>query len=371
MKSKGLTPLIGMAFVLIILSFLYISYQTYIIPKICENYEVKHFYKVQQEFVEFSKKVRTSISTGTNGEFYFSLGSTYPEIPFFTTLKGFSGTLVTYPAEIRIKNAIAVNDEIRDVWNGNEMIYEGVSLMYIPRTFYTQPSKILWEYGVVAVGKDKFFPIVPSKPIEGNTIFLPLLRGNLSYSGLSISGDLFVYSGGGGYIEVTDNGNPITILLRSNLPLDFWDELLSSEPNVASIGTENISGVSYIKIELVKGVNYKLILGAVSFEDEGHAPPHYLYRISQKIVTTPATLKVEVRDVYNNPTSNVDVTFTSTNGSTTLNSGQSSGTSVSVKSTELGIAGVVAESASGSDTVVASLTREDGSTYEVAFFVVG
>lgn len=126
----------------------------------------------------------------------------------------------------------------------------------------------------------------------------------------------------------------------------------------------------YVVIELMRGVTYKLILGAAGFEDE-RAEHHYLYRLTARAVTTPATLAAEVRDTFNNPVPGVTVTFTSLNSSTTLTDGKNTGTSIKVNSNDFGVASVVAKSAGGVDTVVASITRPDGSTYEVAFVIEG
>jgi len=111
--SNGFTPIIAFAFILIIMSVLYLSYQVYVVPSICANVEVKTFLQTQEDFVSFANEVQKVISTGTGGEFFFKLGNTYPEIPFFVTLKGFSGLVYTYPIEVKIQNAVAVDDELK------------------------------------------------------------------------------------------------------------------------------------------------------------------------------------------------------------------------------------------------------------------
>ena len=82
--------------------------------------------------------------------------------------------------------------------------------------------------------------------------------------------------------------------------------------------------------------------------------------------TIPATLIVEVRDKFNNPVPNVDVIFRSS--SVTFSDGVRTGNTLTVKSDYRGIASVVAVDVSkGSGIAVASVTREDGTPFEIAF----
>ncbi len=366
--DKGLTPVVGFALILMLLAAMYMYYQIYAIPQICSGYEVRHFAETVREIVALSGEVQKVILEGSSGALSLKLGGSYPEIPFFSTPKGFSGMIATYPAEVKIDNAIAVNPELRDVWDGSEMIWYGSNLVYIPSTVYYSPGRVVWEYGVVAIGKTAYSYIGGTKIINGRTIFIPLLRGNLSYSGTQYDLTLFPYSGGGEGIEITDNGSPITISFKTDLPLSFWKQYFDSL-NSSYISSITKSG-DYVVITLMQGVDYKLIAGVASFE-EGRASQHYLYRISPKAVTVPATLEVQVRDSFNNPVPGVPVTFTSLGSATTLTDGVNTGTSITVKSNDFGIAAVVATSTSGTDVVSASITRPDGSTYEIAFVVTG
>lgn len=366
--ERGITPIAGFAIIMMLLAAMYTYYQVYGVPKICSGYEVRHFADILRDIISFSGEVERTIFEGRVSAVNLKLGGSYPEVPFFSTPNEFSGMISMYSAEVRIENAVAVDTDLQDVWDGSEMVWTGSSLIYRPSTIYFDPGQVQWEYGIVAVGKSNFSCVGGTKIIDGRMLYIPLLYGNLSESGLAVNLYLYPYSGGGQGIEVTENGLPITISFKTSLPFSFWQEYFDSlnNPYISSV----TSSGDYVVITLMRGVTYKLYAGVASFSED-RASQHYLYRVSSKATTTPAVLAVEVRDSFNNPVPNIPVTFTSLGGTTTLSDGTNSGTSLTVRSNDLGIASVVAVSATGSDVVSASITRPDGSTYEVAFTIYG
>ncbi len=363
--ESAISPIAAFAIILMILSTFYTFYQVFAVPGIMQSYETRSFYETTTELIKLEGIAGEVALQDTQSSFSIKLGGEYPQIPFFTTPGGYSGMITTYPAEIKILGAVAVDPDIRNVWDGSEIVYKGSSILYSPSTMYSQQGDVRMEYGVVAVGKNSYFPIGGSKIIDGSSIMIQMFRGNISVSGSAVDLDLYPYSGGGRRIEIT--GAPIQISLKTSLPLDFWLKYFEGEPYISNI-TKN---GDYVVITLMSGINYTLVGGIVDVESPARAKPHYLYRLSPSAVTAPATLTVEVRDTFNNPVPNVDVTFTSTNSSTVLTDGNNSGYMISTKSNPYGAASVVARSSAGGDVIVASITRPDGSTYQVAFVIVG
>ena len=94
------------------------------------------------------------------------------------------------------------------------------------------------------------------------------------------------------------------------MPRSFWEEHWSEV-----IDPSYISSVAYnngvVEITLRTGTTYRLIAGVVEIKSSGRAVQHYLYRLSPSNQTVPATLTVEVRDKFNNPVPDVNVTFRS------------------------------------------------------------
>ncbi len=362
--DRALSSLAGFAILLMVITAAYSYFQVYGVPQTCAAYEIKHFSKVVDELCDLTAKVEEVVRTGNGQSQAAELGGSYPEIPFFSTPPGFAGSLTSYDAEVRILNAIAIDSDVREVWDGvNNPVWKGASLLYEPVAIYGPSQQARWEYGVVAVGKLNFSAVSSFKIIDGKEIRVPLLRGNISESGASTTLSLSPYSGGGRGIAITDNGNPITIELKTSLPLEFWKDYFNSlnSPYVTSVN--EFSG--YVVITLSRGITYYLVGGAAALVPE-KAPQHYLYRLTPNS-TTPATLAVEVRDDFNNPVPGINVTFEVIGGSVTLTDGANTGSALTVRSNCGGIAAVIASSGSGS--VKASITRPDGSTFDVVFYV--
>ena len=364
-SDSALSTLTGFAIMLMIVSAAYTYMQVYGVPQMCASSEIKHFSQVVDELVELSAKVMYVALTGHGQSATLHLGGNYPEIPFFSTPPEFSGSITTYDAEVRILNAVAVDEDVREVWNGvNNPVLKGSCLLYEPTAIFGPPQQARWEYGIVAVGKSTFSFVSSFRIIDGREIRIPLLYGNVSESGRTTSLQLAPYSGGGRGIAVTDNGSPITIELKTSLPLDFWKSYFESlnSPYVTNVSKSG----DYVIITLSRGVTYTLVGGIAALEP-GSSPPHYLYRISPRVAVAPATLAVEVRDSYNSPVSGVNVTFEVLSGTVTLTDGRNSSRILTVASNDAGIAAVVAESGSGD--VSASIVRPDGSTFEVTFYL--
>lgn len=364
LDNYAFSTVMGFAMLLVIITAAYAYFQIEYIPQICSSYETRHFSEVIDELVELSAKVKGGITNDEPNSVSIKLGGHYPDIPFFSTPPGFTGMLRSYDAEVRIQNAIGIG-EVSQVWDGSEVTWTGQSLKYTPNYIFSAEEAV-WEYGIVAVGKINYVP-VDGKIIEGKTIFIPLLRANISDSSNARKEyTLSVYSGGGDGILIKDNGNPIKIILKTSLPRSFWEEHWSEV-----IDPSYVSSVAYnngaVEITLRTGTTYRLIAGVVEIEgSSGRAVQHYLYRLSPSNQTTPATLVVEVRDKFNNPVPNVDVTFRSS--SVTFSDGVRTGNTLTVKSDYRGIASVVALDVSKSSGIaVVSITREDGTPFETAF----
>ncbi len=362
--DKGLSTLVSFALLLTILTAAYTYYQVFGVPKFCEQYEIRTFTRTLMDLQKVGATLRSIEISGRGRDVFIDLGGSYPTIPFFTTPTQFSGTIYTYPAEIRILNAVAVNPELRSIWNGDPVVWSGSSLAYEPSTYYYKPGSIRIEYGVVAFGKNSFASL-SGKIIEGKNINILMFNGNLSYSGYGYDLPLYPYSGGGTGITITDNGKPIQIQLKTRLPLQFWRSYFSQNPYVASVSREG----DFVTVTLVKGVKYLLNVGIASF-DGSKADACYLYRTSPKVLTPPSQISVEVRDIYSNPVSGKTVRFFSVNDKALLTNGTYTGYYVTAKS-RMGVASVVVKSTTGNDIVIAEIERKDGTTYDLSFVIVG
>lgn len=369
LSESALSTIVAFSVLLVILTAAYAYFQVEYIPKICSSYESKHFDEVTSQFVALSAKIKEAITNDRPDSASIKLGGTYPDVPFLSTPRDFTGLVRSYGAEVRIQNAIGVEDDVKRVWDGSEVVWTGQSLKYTPGYFFTTGNDIVWEYGIVAVGKLNYVPI-SGKIIEGNTIFIPVLKANISdSSNIRMDYTLSVHSGGGRGILIKNDNSNIKIILKTSLPQKFWDEYwreVIDSPYVTSVVYNN----GTVEITLAKGQTYRLVSGVVEIgTSSGRATQHYIYRLSPYNQTVPATLAVEVRDEYNNPVPNVNVTFSSLSGyNVTFSDGVTTSNTLTVMTDYRGIATVVAVDTSTSPGLAkATITRPDGSTYEVVF----
>ncbi len=360
-KNRGVSTVVGFSIILMMLIASYTYYQATVIPEICSRYELNHFNKMVGQLIEFLSELKSSCSTGKHANLKIDLGGNYPVIPFFSTPTSFSSTVIPYDGEIRIKNALALEEDLRKVFDGKEVVWKCNNLKVVPNYLFSSSSIIIYEYGVVGVGKRNYIPL--SRLIEKESISLVLINCSIrSISNFVIERTLKCISGGG-HVEIVDSGSPIEIWIKTKLPLDFWRNAVDRK----SVESINKSG-DYVILKLRRNKVYSLstcIFDLTSVKQT----PSYLIRISPKAQVSPCNLFVKVKDEYGNPVGGSNVRFESLNNSCILTNGTSSGFSVLAKSNQFGIAGIVVKECNGKDVIVSSLTRKDGTKYEVTFIV--
>lgn len=370
--ERGFSVAIAASIILLTLTLFYTSYQAIEIPNYCKNVERNHLIQLESDIVRLVALSRELVTDNTPKTVYLHLGDTYPPIPFFNTPNGFSTSVSTYPARVKISNINITS--VTSLGQSNptsEIEITGSNLLITPNYLYLNSPNIIVEYGVVAMGSGEHYMSLYGKIIDNNTIFIPLFYGNLSVGGI-ISYELRLYpksAGGGGVLVTNLPGKNITIELDTKLPESFWKSVVPSWVNVTKSGNTVI-------LSLPMGRTYKLIMGVASLNEQGERlPPDYLYRISPISQSSPCGLVVQVRDLLSNPVPLSEVTFNVSAGSATLKTVDESGTlvssgsSLSVESNEAGFASVTVES-SGVSVIVASLSdRSALQPYEVAFIV--
>ncbi len=370
-NRKGFSVVVGAVLVMIIATLMYSSYQAFGIPTFCKNVEKRHFTQLETDVLNLVLACRDLITSGNPRTVYIRLGDVYPAVPFFTTPNGFAGSITTYPAFIEIDNIDVISITSLNQQNPYTNIsITGSNLWVSPLYNYLNAPDIYVEYGVIAIGKQgKYVPLF-GKFIDNNTIFIPLFYGNLSYGGLiTYKITLYPMSAGGSGVYITNyTANNITIKIKSRLPVSFWREVV---PSWVSVTNQS----DYIVFSLPAGRTYKLIMGVASFQPCDRLPPDYLYRVSPTSQSSPAGLVVQARDILNNPTPNVEVTFSTDYSYITLETIDDagniiSGSTITVRTNDEGYASVTAISHGGVGIVVASLTdRSSLQPYEVPFIV--
>ena len=369
---RGFSVTVAASILLLVLSLFYVSYQSIEIPAFCKEVEKQSLTVLEEDVVNLVSNLKRLIGDNTPKTVHLHLGDVYPPVPFFSTPNGFSGSVYTYPARVKIDNVKIVSVTSRGQANPyNTLEITGSNIIISPKYNFLNAPDIVVEYGVVAVGKGSNYMPLYGKLIDNSTIFIPLFDGNLSVGGV-ISYELTLYpksaGGSGVYVTNEDPSTNVTIELDSRLPLDFWRKVV---PEWVSVTEDD----GIVKLSLPKGRTYRLIMGVASLNEwSSRLPPDYLYRVSPVSQSSPCGLVVQVRDVLNNPVPLSNVTFSVLSGSVTLKTVDDRGnlvssSSLTVKSNELGFASVTAES-SGLGLVKANLTdRSALQPYEVVFIV--
>jgi len=367
----GFSVTVAASILLLVLSLFYVSYQSIEIPAFCKEVEKQSLTVLEEDVVNLVSNLKKLVGDNTPKTVHLHLGDVYPTVPFFSTPNGFSGSVYTYPARVKINNVKVTSVTSRGQANPyNTLEITGSNIIISPKYNFLNAPDIVIEYGVVAVGKGSNYMPLYGKLIDNSTIFIPLFNGNLSVGGV-ISYELTLYpksAGGSGVYITNESSSNITIELDSRLPLDFWRKVV---PEWVSVTEDN----GTVKLSLPKGRTYRLIMGVASLNEwSGRLPPDYLYRVSPVSQSSPCGLVVQVRDVLNNPVPLSNVTFSVLSGSVTLKTVDDRGnlvssSSLTVKSNEMGFASVTAES-SGLGLVKANLTdRSALQPYEVVFIV--
>jgi len=367
----GFSVTVAASILLLVLSLFYVSYQSIEIPAFCKEVEKQSLTVLEEDVVNLVSNLKELVGDNTPKAVHLHLGDVYPSVPFFSTPNGFSGSVYTYPARVKINNVNITSVTSREQANPyNTLEITGSNIIISPKYNFLNAPDIVIEYGVVAVGKGSNYMPLYGKLIDNSTIFIPLFNGNLSVGGV-ISYELTLYpksAGGSGVYITNESSSNITIELDSRLPLDFWRKVV---PEWVSVTEDN----GTVKLSLPKGRTYRLIMGVASLNEwSGRLPPDYLYRVSPVSQSSPCGLVVQVRDVLNNPVPLSNVTFSVLSGSVTLKTVDDRGnlvssSSLTVKSNEMGFASVTAES-SGLGLVKANLTdRSALQPYEVVFIV--
>lgn len=368
--ASGVSPLVGMLLIFAILVALLALVQLTAVPIWNQAEEFDHQNTVQNDLQRLSASIQTTASAGTVGSTSVEMGMTYPHRAFTRSPPSPTGTLSMGDAgTFTVDNAVAVNPETRDYWNGNPRDFTTARLTYEPRYNEISGLTTVHEGNVMyhrqgngtALASDR-------KPVKGRTLRLTSLAGNFSTTTVSATDvETFPVSAPTRRTSVTsDDNSPLRFEIPTELPEARWDELLEPEldENGGYVADHSLND-GEVEVEMVterdnETVTYSLYMAKVGVEQGfGDTTAEY--------VTTPEgrgtgyvvesnkslPLAVEVRDAYNTPYGGAEVSFKVTgDGSLTETADTSSedGTAYTTyEAPEDGTATVTAEINEGSE----------------------
>lgn len=342
LDSRGVSEVLGSILVFSILIALLALFQVTVVPDQNEEAEFKHNERVQQDMMELQGAISQVAATGASGTVSVKTGMRYPSRLLLLNPGPVSGTIRTESVaggDIHLDNFTATNEETADYLDGSNKSFETHHLVYdpsynlydnAPETTYL--STVLYndfEDGVTIRDKGSL--------VSGNRISLILLDGELSGSSVSATSvSPQPLSAPARTVGVVDSGSNPVITIDTKLSANVWenkilDDEMSNNPNdgkhIIDIRCPG-AGPSQpcngpLKIELKSDVAYKLRMAKIGvgsrFTDEG---AHYLTTIGSGLQTVTQNQQtevgVEVRDRFNAPVANENVTFRDADAGTNI-----------------------------------------------------
>ena len=306
-------------------------YQVTSVPGQNRNVEFDHNREVQSQLQGVRNAILETAATGEGRSASVSLSAQYSNRVFAVNPAPPSGTLRTVdpsssPTErVTLRNVIATNEtgETAHYWNGSRHAVPSRELVYEPNyNEYRNAPTTIYGHTLLANqfgGANR--SLTDQTLIDGNRINLVTLNGLYSESQPgTVSVDMRPVSVSSNTVPVTNEGDPIELLLPTEMNLSVWQEALAGE--MTTNGTEDghvqwvrSNGRNLISIGLEGGVPYDLRMLRIGVgTDIRETSPAYLTDISGDDATVPEngtrSLVVEVRDPFNNPVSNETVNFT-------------------------------------------------------------
>lgn len=356
--DRAVTPIIGAILLAGILVFLLAIVQVSGVPAWNKQTEAEHSRTVLGDMQVLQSSLLAVAADGNQRVATVRLGTAYQDRPPLRNPPDPSGTIRTSESvDAAISNAVAAG-ETQDYWDGSQHDYSTQAIEYQSNYNYFDNDDLVIESGVLYKRFDSgVVTHSEQKLIRGNRITLLVINGSLSESGdSSRSLGVVPVSTPAQSVSLQDTGSAITIEIPTNLPESNWRELLADEetPNgyITNISYVVDSPANRLILTLEQNVTYDVRLAKVGLGSvDADTATHYVIRRADRFVTADsesrAKLAVEVRDRYDNPVSNANVTFDSDVGDFEDEQKTSHGRPATVQSDDDGIA-VVWHNVSGS-----------------------
>lgn len=319
--DRGQAIVVGAVLIFGILVISLALYQSQIVPAENRQIEFDHHQTVQQRMVDLRTALLTSAVSGEGRPAAIPLGTRYPTRVFSVNPPPPAAELRTDDlGTITLSNVVATDDDVADYLNGSDVTVSTAALTYDPDyselqrpTSFVYESSLLYSSLPGTEGATFVEGFTGQEIIDGSTINLVALQGNLSESGSqSVSVEPTVLSGGFTAVQVTNaSGGPVNLTLPTQVPVDTWRELVDS-PRVQSL--TSVRDGDAVRFVLEPGT-YTLKMAKLGVGTGATDPgPHYVVPVGSNRSSvgeeTSRELTFEVRDRYNNPVANAEVNLT-------------------------------------------------------------
>lgn len=283
-------------------------YQVNVVPDRNEAVEFEHTGAVASDLTSLGGELRDASAAGSASSTDVRLGLTYPERTFGVNAPAPPGRLATTASRpITIENAVA-GGEAADYWDGTPRQVQSRYVRYAPAYNYRDTDPVFRiEAGIVARQTDDGSVLESSiGPVTGDRIEIPTVAGEYSESGQFRSVDVQPVAGASDYRSVTDDGDPITLTVPTDLPASVWRQALADEPRVRSLDHRG----DEVVIELEPDRTYRFRVPRSSLGGTEETDARYLTgERTERIIPEDSVelLTVTARDRYGNPVTGADV----------------------------------------------------------------
>ena len=309
---RGQSVVIG---TVILFGFLVVAlavYQAQVVPQENAQVEFEHSQEVENDVNDLRNAILRAGSTGSAQSQRVRLGTRYPQRTFFVNPPPATGQLsTTDPGTIEFENAEigdGAHENVGLFWDTSPE-FQTRSIQYTPdyNEFREAPT-LTYEHSVVAAGFDDEVLFRSGQSIlRENRISLTTVSGEVSENGVEArSVDVDPISQGTRGIPIT--GDDIEIVLPTAIgnedrAAERWAQRLPDDADV-------VAGTGTITLTLPDSDDpYRLRLSNVSIDGTGDAVPAYIVPVGSETVAPNGEIGVEVRDEYNNPVADADVTI--------------------------------------------------------------
>lgn len=324
--DRAVSEVIGAILIFGLLILLLVLIQANAVPAANKQVELEHNQRVTQDFQTLQEGLYRAAATGSDIAVTMETGVSYPPRFFLLNPGPAIGSLRTAQippdtgTEVAIRNAQA-NGETGDFWNGVDPVeYATRNIEYTPNyNELPNTGTLTWEHSTLFTRFSETNLLFEDATsfIDGRTIRLTLIDGQLSRGAISTSVEMAPISARQRSVTVSESGDPIQIELQTSIPHEEWVEILDGDggpdPEPFATVLPDTDGDDVVTIELTPGETYELSVSKVRVGTSiaPQTEPHYITTVSGDgtsfIEGQSQRLTVEVRDRYNNPVSGVDI----------------------------------------------------------------
>jgi hypothetical protein len=311
---RGQSVVVGTVILFGFLILAMATYQVQFVPTENEEIEFEHSQQVEGEFLDLRNAILQAGSTGAAQSKRIQLGTRYPQRTFFLNPPSASGSLQTTDVgQVRIENvSVEEGGNAEAYWENNDLTFDTRSLRYRPNyNEYRGASRLIYEHSAVAAEFENEAVLLRSEPtvVRGESgpdsrISLTFLSGNISANGVDARNvDVAPVSQGRGSVRIVPDSGDSRIVLPTAVENET---ALAERWNRTTDATVTVHDNNRIQIAL--NGNHSLSLSEVSIDGGGATEPAYIVPVTGN-GTVGDSVGVEVRDKYNNPVADAEVSF--------------------------------------------------------------